>query len=349
MKKSRFVLCILLAALLLSFFGCKCKDGEHEYTENVIRQATCDKSGEVEYVCSLCGDTYREEIEKTEHDFKVGQTTDADCVTNGSTTYKCIKCGFSYKEETEIDKSAHKYDDGTDSVKVSCISDGTIVYKCILCGFEKTQTVPATGHDYASTVTAATCTSDGSETFVCSRCGDTYSYPIPATGHCWDEAGCIYPKTCRYCGLTEGSMLGHTVYGGVCERCGMTTDTTEIIWLTGVGNRIYDNNGGYAVVTNMYMKYEHIFQRGFSGNANLFFGLDVSNVKAKKLIWMNIYLTDLVTGKEYGPWRQGCMNNCTDGSFYVGYEPFAASPGLYALRLESLTQEEIVSYPGLWE
>jgi|GEM_PF-1987630 len=336
MKKSKVILySAVLMLLLLSFFGCKCKDGEHDYKEKVISEATCENKGIVEYECSICGDTYREEKEATGHDFEFKQTAEATCTTKSETTYTCKKCGFIYKEEGETDESAHDFDDGTVTTEVSCTADGKIVYKCSLCGDERSETVPATGHDYYSSVTNATCTSDGARVFTCSRCGDTYSEVIPATGHSWGEATCLDPKTCMNCGLTEGTMLGHTVYGGVCGRCGKTTDTTEVITLTGIGNRIYDDKGGYSVVTNMYMRYEYIYQRGPCGNANLFVNFDVSNAKTD-IVWIYIYLTDVITGKEYGPLIQGCGRNSADVSFFVGYEQFyGASPGLYAVRIES--------------
>ena len=347
MKKTRVTICVALFVLILCLFGCKCRDGEHDYKENVIKEATCEKKGEVEYVCSICGDTYREDIEALEHEFDSVKTA-ASCVSKSEVTYTCKRCGYTYKEEGEVDKSAHEFDEGTVVAQASCVSDGKVVYKCKLCGEEKSEVAPATGHDYRSTVTAATCTADGAEVFVCSRCYDTYTEVIPATGHDWEEAACLNPKTCRNCGLTEGAMLGHTVYGGVCGRCGKTTDTTEVISLTGIGNRIYDNKGGFATVTNMYMSYEYIYQRGYCGTANLFFDLDTSNAKTE-MILINIYLTDAITGKVYGPLRQGCLRSNGTTSFYVGYEQFAgASPGLYSVRLESLDQAFIDSHPELW-
>lgn len=46
--------------------------------------------------------------------------------------------------------------------------------------------------------------------------------------HKWKEATCTEPKTCVYCGMTEGEPLGHdwkaaTVnYPKTCVRCGET-------------------------------------------------------------------------------------------------------------------------------
>ena len=46
--------------------------------------------------------------------------------------------------------------------------------------------------------------------------------------HKWKEATCTEPKTCVYCGMTEGEPLGHdwkaaTInYPKTCVRCGKT-------------------------------------------------------------------------------------------------------------------------------
>ena len=46
--------------------------------------------------------------------------------------------------------------------------------------------------------------------------------------HIWTPATCTEPKTCVYCGMTEGEPLGHdwkaaTVnYPKTCVRCGKT-------------------------------------------------------------------------------------------------------------------------------
>lgn len=46
--------------------------------------------------------------------------------------------------------------------------------------------------------------------------------------HKWKEATCTEPKTCAYCGMTEGEPLGHdwkaaTInYPKTCVRCGKT-------------------------------------------------------------------------------------------------------------------------------
>lgn len=38
--------------------------------------------------------------------------------------------------------------------------------------------------------------------------------------HHWIAATCSEPKTCSWCGQTEGTVVGHSYYNGKCEYCG---------------------------------------------------------------------------------------------------------------------------------
>lgn len=72
----------------------------------------------------------------------------------------------------------------------------------------------------------ATCTEAGlSQGTHCSACGQILArqQSIPAAGHDWQAAGCTAPKTCRACGVQEGSMLPHSYtddWDASCEACG---------------------------------------------------------------------------------------------------------------------------------
>lgn len=84
-------------------------------------------------------------------------------------------------------------------------------------------------HSYTSTVTTeATCMADGVRTFTCS-CGDTYTQVEPKrTTHVFNSATCTAPKTCKYCGVTEGEPRGHSYNtNGICYRCNGTDPAKE--------------------------------------------------------------------------------------------------------------------------
>ena len=67
------------------------------------------------------------------------------------------------------------------------------------------------GSYFAEETSPATCTQAGSVQRTCTRCGfSEQAEEIPALGHDWAEADCLTAKTCRSCGITEGTPAGHS-------------------------------------------------------------------------------------------------------------------------------------------
>ena len=70
---------------------------DHAYA-CVTKEATCVEAGENVYTCTLCGDSYTEEIPATGiHNYE-SVTVDATETTDGSITYTCSSCKDSYVE-----------------------------------------------------------------------------------------------------------------------------------------------------------------------------------------------------------------------------------------------------------
>lgn len=110
-----------------------------------------------------------------------------------------------------------------------CDTKGTMTYCCTLDGCTNTYTedIPALGHDYKEKVIKAnTCESDGESSYTCTRCGDTYTETTKAIGHNYAAATCTKPETCKNCGKTKGTALGHTANAVVCSRCGAVSNIT---------------------------------------------------------------------------------------------------------------------------
>lgn len=109
----------------------------HNYTETIIKNATCTEDGEKKLTCS-CGDSKTESIPSTGHNYG-----DDD---------KCTNCG-------ELNPN-HKHNYTETIIKeATCTEDGEKRLTCS-CGDSKTETIPATGHNY----------DDGE----CTNCGDKY-------------------------------------------------------------------------------------------------------------------------------------------------------------------------------
>ncbi|MCD7848243.1 MAG: hypothetical protein LUG49_09505, partial [Oscillospiraceae bacterium] len=73
----------------------------HTYTSEVTTAATCTDNGVKTYTCTVCGETYTEEIQATGHSYQTVVTAPT-CTEKGYTTYTCTTCGYSYTaDETE--------------------------------------------------------------------------------------------------------------------------------------------------------------------------------------------------------------------------------------------------------
>lgn len=120
----------------------------------------------------------------------------------------------------------HSWDDGVVTAVQSCTEDGIKTYTCSACGAERTERIPATGHNYVSGPIKPSCEKDGYTEHCCWNCFDYYiDEIIPATGHSYGEwettrtVGCdtegILTRTCSACGKSETQTIpatGHS-YG----------------------------------------------------------------------------------------------------------------------------------------
>ena len=72
----------------------------HKYTQTIVSEPTCTKDGNYQYKC-WCGGSYIEEPESTGHAYENEVTVEATCIENGVNTYTCTVCEDSYTEEIE--------------------------------------------------------------------------------------------------------------------------------------------------------------------------------------------------------------------------------------------------------
>ena len=136
---------------------------------------------------------------------------DADC----DTPKTCKLCG-----ETEGAALGHSWAEAT------CTAPKT----CTVCGATDGS---AMGHSYEAVVTAPDCVNGGYTTYTCSVCGDSYvADETAALGHDWEAADCNTAKTCKVCGATDGSAMGHSYEAVVtapdCVNGGYTTYTCSV-------------------------------------------------------------------------------------------------------------------------
>ena len=206
----------------------------HSYESEVTTEATCTETGVTTYTCSVCGDTYTEEIAATGHDMTKVEAIDATCTENGNIEYYVCanEDGVyyvdgdgteTYSEEEIIIKASHTWDEGTIIVESTCTETGTIEYICTVCGETKTEEIEATGHDMTEVAeVSATCTETGTKAYyVCANEEEEIYYAdedgteiyseedliIEATGHniveVADEDRTTVAATCTESGYDE--------------------------------------------------------------------------------------------------------------------------------------------------
>ena len=120
--------------------------GRHEYVPCTV-PSTCTEQGYDSYVCSACGDEYRENYtEPLGHTFGEWVTTvPATCQAEGLRVRKCSVCGMT--EEEAVAAAGHQYV-AVGGHEPSCEQPGDMQYECEICGMNITEEVPPTGHNY---------------------------------------------------------------------------------------------------------------------------------------------------------------------------------------------------------
>ena len=221
----------------------------HDYTSEVTTEPTCAAAGVRTYTCTICGDSYTEDIEKIAHTpedvtepatctakgrqytkcsicgetlseaveipalghaYDSAVTTEPTCTAEGVTTYTCARCGDSYTEP--IQKTDHT--EKQVRIEPTCTAVGSVYTVCAVCGepLSEAQELPPLGHAYNAVVTKEpTCSAEGVRTFTCTRCGDSYTESIDKTAHTPQDV--TEPATCTADGkqYTKCSVCGETL------------------------------------------------------------------------------------------------------------------------------------------
>lgn len=139
------------------------------------------------------------------HSYSGEITTEGNCVEPSIKTYTCTICGDSYTEEIPP-YGEHSWSGWYTIQEPTCTQEGIKWQKCYGCYEEETSPIPALEHNYSNwnVITDSGCETTGEKQKICSRCGDVQSEIIPATAHCYIKteipATCIdYAKYQYYC------------------------------------------------------------------------------------------------------------------------------------------------------
>ena len=183
------------------------------------KQATCTAEGISSRTCSHCGKVETKTIPKTDHQY-LGSVTQPTCSSQGYTTYTCTKCQHSYVADYKPATGQHTFNTGGQTItkEPTCTKEGTRTQKCTVCGKEFTNSIPAKGHLYVSTVVKPTCTEQGYTVHSCfNGCGSSYkdSYTA-ALSHNFGSWTTTKQPTCT----SEGTKTR------TCSRCNKSETQT---------------------------------------------------------------------------------------------------------------------------
>ena len=197
----------------------------HSFNFTITTPTTCTTKGIRTYICSICGDSYNEEIDMISHMPAIDAAVAATCTKTGLTEGShCSVCGKVLTAQKVINATGHSY--VKEVTAPTCKYGGYTTYTCSVCGdsYKADYTEVTTNHNYKSTVTTpATCTKEGVRTFTCSICGDMYTTAISMTSHKSVTDKAVTP-TCTKVGLTIGSH---------CSVCGAVLEEQQVIPATG--------------------------------------------------------------------------------------------------------------------
>ena len=172
----------------------------HSYGEWIyIAVPSCVDSGERVRYCSVCETVESQTLPATRHSYS-GEVHLPSCTEDGYTEYICSNCGDSYKDDI-VGSLGHEYGEWVYIAVPSCQSSGERVRYCSVCENVESEVLPATDHLYCENVYEPTCTEQGYTEYVCSYCGDSYrdGY-VDSLGHDYGEWKTVTEATCSQYG-----------------------------------------------------------------------------------------------------------------------------------------------------
>lgn len=108
MKKTAIILFTMIFCCLLA--GCQKEETSpcnHQFTTQIVREASCLEAGTQKHICQLCGLSVTQATPAADHSFTESVTKEATCAQAGTLTRLCTVCGAS--EETPLAPADHTF------------------------------------------------------------------------------------------------------------------------------------------------------------------------------------------------------------------------------------------------
>ena len=216
---------VLLVTLLLCLFmptaraaPVPCAPDQHKYDESRRTPATAMEDGEIEYVCSVCGNAYKKILFATDHLWGDWVTDREPTCTRPGQRHRVCTRGQPHEEDAAIPALEHSYKESI--VQPTCEAPGTKTFSCARCGDSYTERIDPLGHDYREAERVEpTCLEPGKVVYICARDpAHTYEDPIDTSGsHDFSDwqtatparegADGLETRECARCGHVETHVL----------------------------------------------------------------------------------------------------------------------------------------------
>ena len=196
-----------------------CAAGRHPYTEIWRVDATATEDGEVAYLCTACGQQYKEILYATDHNW--GRWVVYSLPTCTQPGEKRRTCNRSLPHDEYDATPALGHDHVVSGTREpGCEEEGVITFTCTRCTDEYREFSPAIGHEYEEAIEREpSCMEPGLKRFVCAHAAaHSYDEDIPAIGsHSFGEWAVEIPagegveglevRVCALDGFRETSEL----------------------------------------------------------------------------------------------------------------------------------------------
>lgn len=261
------VFLVVCVCLLLCACEKKC---EHAYQEEITVKPTCTQEGETTYTCTLCQDSYKESLVKSEHTYgENGVVKEATCSAEGEIATVCKVCGDQKFVEKIPMNDVHQFEEKTVRA-ATCTKKGEGLKTCTLCQYSEKCEYEAPGHQYgkAEVTKQPTCTKKGSQKSECSVCGKVKTESVKATGHAYttikdekprDNCARTRVQKCNDCGKTKTTYHGDNYTYNLDE---IRTEIAKYLKSKGVEVAYSGDTSGYQE----YVEGEYIYLIDLAGN-----------------------------------------------------------------------------------
>jgi len=203
------------ALLALSCILCGCDESAEgvsshnkcSYSQAIV-PPSCETPGYTLYLCTECGDAYRDdEVAALGHSYVQTASNAATCTMDGKIVYTCSACS-SVKEETTSSALGHQYSDWVLVQSPTESSTGLLQRNCANePGVTEEYVLPLldVSNGYTlNVIREATCKSTGAGEYSYTKDNTVFSFPIVLKKTACDFGSSAY---CRYCKVKDPSFI----------------------------------------------------------------------------------------------------------------------------------------------